>query len=701
MISVTKVRFASNEQSRLCVSAGACPNERRNHGKLAKSLKLATALACLSLAATAQNAWAIFCDNCPDSPSNVSWGMKVLIDPLGVNIPQQTYVRRDRFLEIGTPATGGLDWTFAPYIPPHYGDITQVNASSSSKIVRVRVGENEATFGSNNGGAWVDGAQKGETLTKTATEWIYTSNDGTIYKFSVSTRQLTYIERPNGVRVRLAYSGSTPDMAALSSVQTNTGYGFKYATTAAITTVQMANKLAHSCNADLVCNAYDGGITVDNFYGNPRITDLRGKLWEYDLSEAWEWQSSGQVFAMQLFVINRFKDPTGYEANMTYTWEGYIDSFQDFRGTFDYDWGSSPLKPVGTHPELARNSALYDPTGKKIYQAFFYIKGTVLTYASSVNQTSENISKIYSITNPSFTANGTSGANQVSLNYSRPQKTVRPEGDREEYSTDGRGNTLSVTLVPKAGSGLANILLSQASYPTTCSNLKTCNKPTWTRDAKGNQTDYTYDGTHGGVLTTTLPADQNGNRLRTYNTYTGYDTGDGVIYRLTRTETCSLSSGQLVLTACPSAATTSVTVTNYGDASTNPYHYKSFEPYQITQTDGAGSVSATTTYTYDVVGNVTALDGPRTDVDDTSYKIYDANRRLICEISPDPDGGGSLPRLVTRHTYDDAGREILTQTGSGTSTSSCVPGSTMTVSNFTRQTRDLLGRVTKTEVGAP
>jgi len=37
---------------------------------------------------------------------------------------------------------------------------------------------------------------------------------------------------------------------------------------------------------------------------------------------------------------------------------------------------------------------------------------------------------------------------------------------------------------------------------------------------KLNETDYTYDPTHGGVLTKTLPADANGIRPKTTYTYT-------------------------------------------------------------------------------------------------------------------------------------------------------------------------------------
>ena len=47
---------------------------------------------------------------------------------------------------------------------------------------------------------------------------------------------------------------------------------------------------------------------------------------------------------------------------------------------------------------------------------------------------------------------------------------------------------------------------TRASFPAVCSNPKTCNQPTSLTDANGNVTTFTYDATHGGVLTKTGPA---------------------------------------------------------------------------------------------------------------------------------------------------------------------------------------------------
>ena len=54
--------------------------------------------------------------------------------------------------------------------------------------------------------------------------------------------------------------------------------------------------------------------------------------------------------------------------------------------------------------------------------------------------------------------------------------------------------------------GTPGDLVTSATYPSSCSNPRTCNKPTSTTDTRGYRTDYTYNATHGGVLTITAPA---------------------------------------------------------------------------------------------------------------------------------------------------------------------------------------------------
>lgn len=90
------------------------------------------------------------------------------------------------------------------------------------------------------------------------------------------------------------------------------------------------------------------------------------------------------------------------------------------------------------------------------------------------------------------------------------------------------GNAVSIVEKPKPGSAEATITRTQTfpnpnlyANPTICNaaSEKLCNKPTAQVDGRGNQTDYTYDAAHGGVLTMTLPAGANGIRPQTRYEY--------------------------------------------------------------------------------------------------------------------------------------------------------------------------------------
>jgi len=98
--------------------------------------------------------------------------------------------------------------------------------------------------------------------------------------------------------------------------------------------------------------------------------------------------------------------------------------------------------------------------------------------------------------------------------------SVRSPGQNlVEYSYDSRGNVTEQRRIPKSGSTLPDIV-ETADYDTTCSNIKKCNKPNWTKDARGNQTDIEYHAASGQVSKVTEPAMVNGVRPQTRYNYT-------------------------------------------------------------------------------------------------------------------------------------------------------------------------------------
>ncbi|MEI9902997.1 MAG: RHS repeat domain-containing protein [Asticcacaulis sp.] len=286
-------------------------------------------------------------------------------------------------------------------------------------------------------------------------------------------------------------------------------------------------------------------------------------------------------------------------------------------------------------------------------------------------------------------------------------KVTYPEGNYSKFTYDDRGNLTEHRDVAKPGSGIADSVWT-AGYDTTCANYVTCNQPNWVRDPNGNtspntsnpadETDYTYDPVHGGVLTETDPADAAGVRPQTRNTYTALYAkvlnssgvpvnAEAPIYRLTRTSTCRTAT-----TANPAACvgTANETVTTYT-------YNNNLLLASVTVAAGDNSITATTSYGYDDYGNRIWVDGPRTDVDDKSYTTYDLLRRPVYEISADPDGALSLKRTIVHHIYDVDGHEVRTETGSGNATD----GSDFVMATYTAVTYDSYGNAVKTVVGQP
>jgi RHS repeat-associated protein len=227
----------------------------------------------------------------------------------------------------------------------------------------------------------------------------------------------------------------------------------------------------------------------------------------------------------------------------------------------------------------------------------------------------------------------------------RLSTVTRPSGAYRTWTYDARGNVTErrAVAVPASGQSLS----TYASYPGTCANPRTCNRPTTTTDARGFVTDYTYDPVHGGRLTETGPAGPDGVRPQTRLAYTL----SGGVYRLTESASCR------TLASCVGTADEVRRTITYGTAN--------MLPTAITTAAGTGSPSATVGVTYDDVGNiVTATDA----LQNTEYLFHDADRRVTGMISADPDGVGALPRIGQRYTYNAAGRPTLIERGTLTGT---------------------------------
>lgn len=231
---------------------------------------------------------------------------------------------------------------------------------------------------------------------------------------------------------------------------------------------------------------------------------------------------------------------------------------------------------------------------------------------------------------------------------------VSPAGGYTQYGYDLRGNITSITVYPKNG---GTALVTTAIYPdaglTTCSNPKTCNKPTSITDQNGVTTSFDYYPDHGGLKTATKAA-VNGVQAQTLYTYeqkTPYVKNSSnslvanpQVWRLVSVSKCMTQT----LNTC--AGTADELRTEYSDFTNN------LLSKTVTVKHGDGSVVLVTTRDYDIYGNLSWENGPRPGDYDTTYYFYDALRQKTGEIGVDPDGSGPLPRQATSIAYNDDGK---------------------------------------------
>lgn len=183
---------------------------------------------------------------------------------------------------------------------------------------------------------------------------------------------------------------------------------------------------------------------------------------------------------------------------------------------------------------------------------------------------------------------------------------IDAEGRNFFYTYDDRGNMLTKTQVEKVSTAS---LVFEANFDSLCVNQITCNKPNWIKDPKGNQTDFTYDPTHGNILSETLPADANGIRPQRRYKYiqrvaiiknsSGSFEGTGTpIWKLSTVSYCR--KGRASANGCELANDQIVITYDYGpEAGPNNLLLRGI----VTSADG---VNHRICYTYDHLGNKTS-----------------------------------------------------------------------------------------------
>jgi len=213
-------------------------------------------------------------------------------------------------------------------------------------------------------------------------------------------------------------------------------------------------------------------------------------------------------------------------------------------------------------------------------------------------------------------------------------KTVFPEGNAVEHTYDVRSNQLTTTQRPKPGSTASAIPTSTIAYvegPSvyTCASAASCNKPASSTDAGGNITNYLYYS-DGQLRRITGPTVASAN-ARTDLCYTPLGPASAQ-FRLISGKIDAVGGGKPNRVASYSY---------YGSANKYLLNNVVIDPAttltaatgpttDCTTSSKSGALNLTTAFTFDAVGNVQTVNGPRPDspVVDTMSFAFDTLRRL-------------------------------------------------------------------------
>jgi RHS repeat-associated protein len=508
------------------------------------------------------------------------------------------------------------------------------------------------------------------TLNGTSTLYTYTRGDGTVARFGKmsgsdylpgsTSGRLIDIVSPEGEKLTIAYNSIQYCMQS-DGMGGCAAHGFAY----------RVSTVSNSYGYQLILNyeyyPWNNPYGVPDFNIWTRVVGVSGMNLAVSASTVIASQSFSFVTSGGITHYNVTdaegrvtKYRTAYTTVLGITYPGHTT--EDV--SFTYGGGA-----VSTVAKVGSGTTTYSRSDSGNVRTVTVTPPTVTPALSTIVYTFDIAKR--RMTSVTVTENGINRTTSYAYDsIGRLTQTTMPEGNYVQLTLDGRGNVTETRAVGKSGSGVTDIVTT-AGFDASCTSPAKCNQPNWTRDAKNNQTDYTYHSTHGGVLTVTLPADASGVRPQTRYAYTSlqayyYKVGSIVasgepVTRLTSISSCRTSA------SCAGGTDERKTTIYYGPQTAglgNNLHVAS-----ATTSLGDGTLAATSTIAYDSVGNSVTFDGPQSGTADRTMMGYNAVRQPLWKITADPDGAGAALFPAAKYTYRSDGQVDYVQSGTVTTQS--------------------------------
>ncbi len=308
---------------------------------------------------------------------------------------------------------------------------------------------------------------------------LFTDRDGTEYQFNTTGRgKVATIKSPDGGLLTFNYVSDKP-----KTIISNRGYAlvFDYDGAGNVSAICGFNRAYTYVSTSTTCASASLKVSYGYTSGKlTSVTSVTGAVASYAYNG---WGSA----------LSCLTDPGTSTCKYTleYTPGGVNEVSKQTLADgsiWTFSCSCTFARGAATDPYQDDSTGWVDPAG--VGKSFFLTDGVILGYWDEVGRRYET---------------GFYGGDLAGVLF--------PEGNRWFVNFSARGIVSGNVYRPsKAGvSGYPDIVLDAKTFPAgDCTNRVTCNQPLTVADGNGNQTSFTYNTTHGGVLTETRPANNAG-----------------------------------------------------------------------------------------------------------------------------------------------------------------------------------------------